>query len=418
MPASGGELVPLTQDKASDLDPAWSPDGEYLFFSSDRGGINNLYAYSLGDGKFFKVTNVTTGAFAPVVSPNDRKIAYVGYSIEGYDLRIMNFDPTSWKEVELTKEELPKWPGWPHADLLILPYSPWSSLRPKLWLPFVTPEGAGFVTFGVDYLFHHDYLLVTGYDWQNNKLFSVFNYTTHSFWPILSIELEGGAQGSRQRLGVTLPLVDKLASSQALSLSYESRASFGDFITASWNFSRRQGFDLFRDERKIGIEGKLGRVGDDFYRQLVLDWRERLDLPLEQENELTFKLIHGWSNLTENFKLGGNEGRFMLRGFAPGVLRGSQALAGSLEYRFSIAHIERGIGLWPLFLNWVKGSLFFDLGMAGEKIDWNRFKLGFGGELRPQIILGYGFPLELRLGIAQGLGEKKPSFYIAIGTAF
>lgn len=108
----------------------------------------------------------------------------------------------------------------------------------------------------------------------------------------------------------------------------------------------------------------------------------------------------------------------MLRGFPFSALRGRQALAGSLEYRFPIADIERGLGLWPLFLNRIEGSLFLDLGTAGDKIDWKKLKLGFGGELRPHFILAYGLPLELRLGIAQGLGEKGPKTYLGFGTAF
>ncbi|MFN4218104.1 MAG: hypothetical protein ACK4HB_02270, partial [Candidatus Bipolaricaulia bacterium] len=60
-----GELKPITQDKDEDLDPSFSPDGQYLLFSSDRGDyrVANLYAYKLDDGSFYKVTNVLTGAF-------------------------------------------------------------------------------------------------------------------------------------------------------------------------------------------------------------------------------------------------------------------------------------------------------------------------------------------------------------------
>ena len=420
MPAAGGELTPVTQDRATDLDPAWSPDGEYLLFSSDRDGINNLYAYSLADGRFFKITNVTTGAFAPDVSPDGREIAYVGYSVEGYDLRVMDFDPALWREVDLEKEEWPEWPGWPKLDYPVRPYNPGPALRPKLWLPLVTPEGAGLVTFGADYLFQHSYLLVAGYDWQEKGPFYVFNYMTSRGWPIFSVDLEGSAQGSRQRLRVTLPLIDRLASSLSLSLGYESRG-FGReesaFIT-SWQFSCKRGFDLFRDERRIRIEGKLGKFGDGFHRELVLDWRERLRLPLERENELALRLTYGWSAPFGDFTIGGNAGRFMLRGFAPGALQGPLSLVGSLEYRFLIADIERGLGLWPLFLNWIKGSLFMDFGTAGKDLGLEDLKFGLGGELRPQLILAYGLPLELRLGAAWGWGEKGPKLYLGFGTAF
>ncbi len=39
----GGEAVPVTRDPARDWNPVWSPDGRYLYFSSDRSGSMNLW---------------------------------------------------------------------------------------------------------------------------------------------------------------------------------------------------------------------------------------------------------------------------------------------------------------------------------------------------------------------------------------
>ena len=41
--AAGGSAVPVTQDAAVDWSPVWSPDGRYIYFSSDRGGAMNLW---------------------------------------------------------------------------------------------------------------------------------------------------------------------------------------------------------------------------------------------------------------------------------------------------------------------------------------------------------------------------------------
>jgi Tol biopolymer transport system component len=35
--------VPVTQDPAIDWSPVWSPDGRFIYFSSDRGGAMNLW---------------------------------------------------------------------------------------------------------------------------------------------------------------------------------------------------------------------------------------------------------------------------------------------------------------------------------------------------------------------------------------
>jgi Tol biopolymer transport system component len=43
MPAAGGPRVAVTHDAAIDWSPQWSPDGRYLYFSSDRGGAMNVW---------------------------------------------------------------------------------------------------------------------------------------------------------------------------------------------------------------------------------------------------------------------------------------------------------------------------------------------------------------------------------------
>ena len=41
--ATGGHRVAVTQDAAIDWSPVWSPDGKFVYFSSDRGGAMNLW---------------------------------------------------------------------------------------------------------------------------------------------------------------------------------------------------------------------------------------------------------------------------------------------------------------------------------------------------------------------------------------
>src|SRR5262249_35129491 len=41
--AKGGDLLRVTDDPPIDWNPVWSPDGKYLYFSSDRGGSMNLW---------------------------------------------------------------------------------------------------------------------------------------------------------------------------------------------------------------------------------------------------------------------------------------------------------------------------------------------------------------------------------------
>jgi Tol biopolymer transport system component len=45
--ATGG--VPVTEDEALDWSPTWSPDGRYLYFSSNRGGTMNLWRVAIDE---------------------------------------------------------------------------------------------------------------------------------------------------------------------------------------------------------------------------------------------------------------------------------------------------------------------------------------------------------------------------------
>ena len=48
-------------EKANHLNPQYSPDGQSIYFVADPDGIPNLYRYDLSSRQFFKVTNVATG---------------------------------------------------------------------------------------------------------------------------------------------------------------------------------------------------------------------------------------------------------------------------------------------------------------------------------------------------------------------
>ena len=92
---TGGRLYKIITGKFLKLDPTVSNDGEYLVFSASRAnrdGIFNLYAVNLKSGKFYKLTNVTGGAFSARVIGN--KIFYAGYTPKGYNLFILD----RWKQ--------------------------------------------------------------------------------------------------------------------------------------------------------------------------------------------------------------------------------------------------------------------------------------------------------------------------------
>jgi serine/threonine protein kinase len=75
--AGGGEPVRATSDAATDWSPAWSPEGRYLYFSSDRSGGFSLWRVAIDE---------TSGRTAgePVAVPIPRSgIAHLSFSADG-----------------------------------------------------------------------------------------------------------------------------------------------------------------------------------------------------------------------------------------------------------------------------------------------------------------------------------------------
>ena len=65
IPAAGGEATLVASSPAVDWNPVWSPDGKFLYFTSNRGGSMNLWRVPVDEA-----TGQATGDPAPVTSPS------------------------------------------------------------------------------------------------------------------------------------------------------------------------------------------------------------------------------------------------------------------------------------------------------------------------------------------------------------
>lgn len=424
MPASGGQLTALTQDKATDYGVTWAPEGKYVLFSSDRTDVYNLHALRLADGSLFRVSNVLTGATGPAVSPSGDRIAFTGYGESGYDLKGMNYAPESWTQAQLARDEIPEWNGFPETDYPIHDYSPWPSLAPKLWIPTIGSR-LGAATFGQDALFEQNYNAGVGWDLEAGSPYLNIGYSYAGVLPTISVYGYASGAGYSAGLTASYPLVSGVSFSESLSAGYRV-SRFGrtsQTISAHWLMSHNWALDLasLTTEASINAQYNL-TVGEAPLTKITAELQEAWRLPVPGSQRLSARLSGGWSAALlpeRGFWIGGQDGPFRVRGFPQGVEYGRVAAAGSLQYGQRLLEIERGIGLWPVFIDDVNASVFIDAAQAGDRLTNYREDLwvGFGAEAQLTMnLFSYMGGPSLRIGIAQGLGRTSPEFYVSFGS--
>ncbi len=76
----GGTAKPLTRDRFWKCDPAWSPDGLSLAYSTDRGGDLQVWIRTLATGEDRQITHHSGAALAPAWSRNGKTLAFLDQS--------------------------------------------------------------------------------------------------------------------------------------------------------------------------------------------------------------------------------------------------------------------------------------------------------------------------------------------------
>jgi hypothetical protein len=437
--SEGSDLTPLTQDKAGDFDPEWSPDGNFVLFSSERDGVYNLYTYRLSDGQFFRVTNMLTGAFAPAISPDSTKIAFISYSTNGYELHLMDYVPESWKPVQFTSETIPEWAGWQQAGLQPKPYRTEEFLAPRLWVPVPNPIQPALVLVGFDPLWHHDYTLYAGVDLKTQQPVLAFDYsmefalkteqrflswleeTINSLSPRLMVHLEHNAEFeslARTELEMTFSRVMGRVQTLALGAGLRQADQTAHSFLARYRESLDGGSDLMRIGRDLGLEIEFVLQQSIWKMIFQIQQRESIQFPLGFKNRLSRLTVLARNDL-EPLRVGGPGGQWPLRGFPPDFKRATQVIYTGFEFSFPMVAIERGLGLWSVFYDRIDGLLFTDgVRLSGEPLAQDELYLSYGGELRLRVVLGYQVPVEFRFGVAQGQDQPGPAFYIDFGGDF
>jgi len=421
-------LTDVTHDRALDRDPAWTRDGRWLLFSSDRSGVYNLYAWRPGDLR--QVTNVVLGAFEPDPSPDGTQLALVTYSSRGYDVGRIALDPDSWRPVTAppVAEKRPPVTAVPQEEIYpTRPYSAWETLRPHFWLPYAAADGygttLGVLTAGFDAIERHEYAATAWWSLTGKEPGWDLIYVNHSFYPDLTLELTRDlgvpqAAGGLDALGyyyerfvggsisASFPF-SQVERAQSLALTYELEelsvdTNPGGFptspgrlaaatLTYSWSdvrrfvrsicneFGQRLALSLRVSDPALGSQFSFWQATTSASKFFSMPWSSR---GVPWHHALALRASFGVSNgdlaNRHDFFLGGfQQGDLVrsvltpatapvriLRGFAGGAFHGTAYALGTAEYRFPLLNVETGAWTLPVYLRRFHGAVYVDSGDA------------------------------------------------------
>ncbi|MEA2062336.1 MAG: BamA/TamA family outer membrane protein, partial [Gemmatimonadota bacterium] len=94
-----GQYSILPHSAGDNISPQWSPDGSKLAYVSNRTGISNIFYYDFSDSINYQVTNILTGVAGPTEnspciswSSGSGRLAFSAFDQGGWDIFIIN-DP-------------------------------------------------------------------------------------------------------------------------------------------------------------------------------------------------------------------------------------------------------------------------------------------------------------------------------------
>ncbi|MEM6454471.1 MAG: hypothetical protein AAF772_05195, partial [Acidobacteriota bacterium] len=108
----------ITNDEFNNKEPVYSADGQRVYFTSDRSGVDNIYGIDLDTGAMAQYTNAVTACDQPTVLPlpdGGERLVYTGYWKSRFDLYmrdvdepVATFDPINVPESPLSPGDLPE----------------------------------------------------------------------------------------------------------------------------------------------------------------------------------------------------------------------------------------------------------------------------------------------------------------------
>ncbi len=469
----------LTHDAAMDGGACFSPDGHWLYFHSDLVDARfEIHALDLRNGKRYRVTRSEFAAVEPAVSPSGDFLVFSSYAGDGWNLRRMALAPESFDQVAgPTVERDAPHPEPPVVESVESDYAPLPTLRPRSYALQVGTGSFGTAiiatTTGADATGNHAFSLMGRVETDRPELqFDAF-YTygrlradlgIHGF---RSLSARGGGTSRalyvlpwvQESVGVettaAVPLPSTF-SSQSVSLAMglvriagepaPGASNFDPFnhpltpyrgqlatLRGSWAYRRTQQYLHSVGAERGETVGLSGTVAHDLIGSSLggvsLAGNASTYLPLSpladalRHHVLALHLGAGMSDGDYPgpgaFTLGGFtatplattlqnvivQGGVALRGYDPFAVSGRSFVLANAELRFPIANIDRGVGAYPVFARRISGALFTDAGTAFNVFSQASVRSGSGAELWFDTTSGYFVDLLFRVGVARGWND-------------
>jgi len=164
-----------------ETDPAWSPQGNKIAYSSGPGGDFDIYIMDPDGSNKERLTDCPGECAQPSWSPTGESIAYVsGTGETGYDLYVMEADGSGSRR--LVSGGLNQYPAWSPDDLRIA-FTRSVDYSSRGYLYLVNPDGTGLVSLTGDL----DW--TRRFSWSPDSRFIVFENARGSGWSLWIIDV-------------------------------------------------------------------------------------------------------------------------------------------------------------------------------------------------------------------------------------
>src|SRR6267154_6252328 len=258
-----GKSSVLVSDRAVKHSPRFGASPDDIYFVADYGNMDNVWSWRRGDRSLARWTEARNGV-KEISAPLSGEMLVTTIEADGDVLRVLGLPDAPLEIRQAAAEALPSaaQPERAPSSGGDRPYSAWSSLRPRYWLPIVyAADGAfalGAETFGQDALGLHQYSLGPMYEITQHQALGSATYVyddRHGLLLNRAMTVKASTKDKQKSTGRDIQAYDIDETAQWVSLwrhlSFNTRTYWGLGGALDWEilYDSAAGTSNSRDER-------------------------------------------------------------------------------------------------------------------------------------------------------------------------